>query len=110
MHNLEILIPMTMFAGIFGVFFIFFKTRNKERMARIDKGDMSRDPKGFGALKFGLLFTGVALGIIFGYLLSASGAMPEEIAIPAMIFLMGGVGLITYYMMIKKLSTTEDQG
>ena len=34
----EILIPITMFAAIFGIVYLYFSTRNKERLALIEKG------------------------------------------------------------------------
>ena len=99
-----------MFAGIFGVLFIYFKTRNKERMALIEKGAhadlLSKKTTGLGALKIGMLLTGVALGIIFGHLMYVHGGMDEEIAMPSMIFLMGGLSLISYYLAVKKISKT----
>jgi len=33
----EILIPITMFAAIFGIFYVFLTTRNKERLSMIEK-------------------------------------------------------------------------
>ena len=34
----EILIPLSMFAAIFGIVYLYFTTRNKERLALIEKG------------------------------------------------------------------------
>ena len=34
----EILIPISLFAAIFGMVYLYFSTRNKERLALIEKG------------------------------------------------------------------------
>ncbi len=34
----EILIPLSLFLAIFGIFYLFVSTRNKERLALIEKG------------------------------------------------------------------------
>jgi len=36
--NEEILIPLSFFAAVFGIAYLYFITRNKERMALIEKG------------------------------------------------------------------------
>ena len=34
----EILIPLSLFAAIFGMVYLYYTTRNKERLALIEKG------------------------------------------------------------------------
>ncbi|WP_372776848.1 DUF6249 domain-containing protein [Mangrovibacterium sp.] len=105
--NEEILIPISFFALIFAMFYIFFMTRNKERMAMIEKGVDPIQFKGklpntmFLTLKTGLLFIGVALGVLFGYLLTNTG-MEEGSAYVSMIFLFGGIGLVVGYIIQSK--------
>lgn len=104
----EILIPISFFAFVFATFYIFITTRNKERMAMIEKGT---DPKLFRTqlsgnmfftLKVGLLFIGVALGVLFGNLLANSAGMEEGPAYVSMIFLFGGIGLVVGYIFQSK--------
>lgn len=101
----EILVPMTVFACIFGVLFVFFTTRNKERMLMIEKGaDPSifhRSYKRFG-IKVGLMAMGVALGILVGQLISHLTKMHLDEATFSMIFLFGGLGLVVDHFLAKK--------
>ena len=112
----EIIIPITFFASIFGIIYVFFMTRNKERLAMIEKGlDVSQLTKRHGnqnslsywAIKVGFLMVGLALGIFVGSL-AAQGLMGEEEAYPTMILLFGGLALIASYFVEKKLKSKEN--
>jgi len=103
----EILIPLAFFASIFGILYVYFTARNRERMSMIDKGV---DPSIFTSkrnyanmtLKFGMLLVGVALGILVGSLIDEYTTLPEEVAYFSMIFLFGGLALIVNSIMEDK--------
>ncbi|HEX2899954.1 MAG TPA: DUF6249 domain-containing protein, partial [Bacteroidia bacterium] len=98
--NPEVFVPVAMFASIFGILYVYLMTRNRERMAMIEKGadpTLFRTPlrQGRFSLKFGLLFVGIALGILMGAILTATvPSLSEEAANFSMIFLFGGIALI----------------
>jgi len=107
----EIVIPVTLFASIFGIVYMFLTTRNKERMAMIEKGmdislltkrSDSSSPINFWVIKVGLLMVGIAIGVFIGSLASR-GLMNEDEAYPTMILLFGGLALISSYFLEKKL-------
>ena len=101
--QVEILVPLSAFALTFGMWYIYITTRNKERLALIEKGgspDLFKSPSGFRSLKLGLFFIGVAIGILCGYFLT-EGGMQEEPAYFSMIFLFGGIALTASYFLEK---------
>jgi CBS domain containing-hemolysin-like protein len=112
MHE-EIMIPISFFACVFGILYIFFSTRHRERMNLIDKG---ADPElfksksiGFSSLKFGLTLIGVAIGILGGAIFHA--ALPDlqpEVGFFSMIFLFGGIAMVTSYFIERKLRRESD--
>jgi hypothetical protein len=105
MMAVEILVPMSVFLCIFGVLYVFLTTRNKERLAMIEKG---ADPSIFaqrrtrGGIKLGLLAIGVAMGILVGQMLMHFTSMDEEPAVMSMIFLFAGSGLVVEHFLAKK--------
>lgn len=101
--NEEIIIPVSFFAFVFAMFYVYFTTRNKERMAMIEKGT---DPSvfktnvkvsNFLTLKFGLFFIGVAIGVLLGNILYDMTNLEGGTAYVSMIFLFGGLGLVAGY-------------
>ena len=106
--NPEIIIPTVVFASIFGIAYLYFTTRNKERMALIEKGASAElfnkeNKEGNWGLKIGIMAIGIGFGILFGYLFSAIGLVNEDVAFPAMIFLFAGAGLVaSHYLTNKK--------
>lgn len=107
MDNLAILIPFAFFALVFASLYVFLTTRNKERLALIEKGadpalfKQKESASGYGNFKFGLFLMGIALGIIAGYFLSNAG-MDETPAFFSMIFLFGGIGLVVSFLLQGK--------
>jgi threonine dehydrogenase-like Zn-dependent dehydrogenase len=105
---------IALFAAIFGVLYVYYSTRHKERLALIEKGaDASLFNTGKeGArsginwakftLKMGMLFMGVALGIIAGAIMSNSGILDENANYPSMIFFFGGLSLVLFYIIDRK--------
>jgi hypothetical protein len=102
---------IALFATVFGIMYVFYTTRNKERMALIEKGaDASlfntgkEDKKSFNwswskfTLKAGMLFMGISVGIIAGAILSNMGFLDEDAMYPAMIFFFGGLSLVLFYV------------
>lgn len=96
--------PILILSIIFGFVYaiIYLGIRRKERMALLEKGvDASyfvgNVRPSSGTLKFGMLFVGIAIGILLGNILEVSTQLEEEVAYFSMVFLFGGAGLIINY-------------
>ena len=107
----DIIIPIALFGSIFGILYVYFTTRNKERLALIEKGaDASlfntgkRNNKTV-ALKIGMFLCGIALGLLLGNVIAETTRLQEEIAYFSMTFLCGGLSLIIFYFIEKKIVT-----
>lgn len=103
------LISVAGFAGIFGMVYVFLMTRYKERIAMIERGvDASifvdQNKSISPTLKFGMLFVGVALGIIIGEVLHEYYDMSKGPSFLSMIFLFGGLSLILNFIIERKLA------
>ena len=112
---MEVLIAfIALFATVFGILYVHYTTRNKERMALIEKGadaslfNTGKENTGLNfkwgkfTLKIGMLFMGIALGIIAGALLSNAGVMVEGANYTSMIFFFGGLSLVLFYIIDRK--------
>jgi hypothetical protein len=109
---MEVLVAfIAFFATVFGILYVHYTTRNKERMALIEKGaDASLFATGKEysyswskfTLKIGMLFIGIALGILVGALMSASGLLNDGTNYTSMIFLFGGLSLVIFYLIDRK--------
>ena len=103
--GVDVLIPVSMFLAVFGVLYVFLTTRNKERLAMIEKG---ADPSVFAqrktrsGIKLGLLAIGVAIGVLMGQAVRHLTGMDEEPAMMSMIFLFAGSGLVLEHFLAKK--------
>lgn len=95
-------------AAIFGILYFYFRSRNRERMLMIEKGV---DPSIFMkkqknassvALKYGLFFAGLAIGVLLGAILAQNTALNEVAAYFSMILLFGGSGLLLYYVIDRR--------
>ena len=105
---------IALFATVFGIMYVYYTTRNKERLALIEKGadaSMFNTGKeharsgitgGTLTLKLGMLFMGIALGIVVGAIMSAAGVLNEGANYPAMIFFFGGLSLVLFYIIDRK--------
>ncbi len=105
---------MFLFAIIFGIFYLFYSTRNKERLALIEKGVdakifMQGEKKKSTltgrviVLNLALLLMGIGLGVFLALLIDTYSSIDEEAVYPAMIFLMAGCGLFGGFFLTKKL-------
>jgi hypothetical protein len=109
----ELIIVPIIFGAIFGVFYLYFSTRNKERLALIEKGvDASIFMKGKGhtapiwkvlILNLALLLMGIGLGVFIALVLAHYTTLDEDAIYPAVIFFMAGVGLFIGFTMTKNL-------
>lgn len=107
-----ILIPIAFAAAIFGIIYVIVQARNRERMAMIEKGfDANllvarRDSKTgkYTSLKLGIASVGIALGILAGNTLTLNTNMEEAACYFSMIFLFGGLGLVLYYLIVRRKS------
>lgn len=113
MHAGEILIPLIIFSSAFAVIYVFLNTRNKERMALIEKGAdaslFATKKRSFRnlTLKLGMLAVGIGVGILMGSILSTYTMIDEEVAFPSMIFLCGGAFLVANAIIEKKNNEHE---
>lgn len=113
----ELIIMPIIFGAIFGVFYLHYSTRNKERMALIEKGaDASIFVKGKAEkaapvwkiliLNLALLAMGIGAGIVIGGILE-SQLERAYYAMPGSIFLMAGLGLLIGFFIVKKMDKEE---
>ncbi|WP_033961359.1 DUF6249 domain-containing protein [Psychroserpens jangbogonensis] len=110
---MEVIIIGIIFGSIFSVFYLYFSTRNKERLALIEKGvDASIFMRGKQQtapiwkvliLNFALLLMGIGIGVFIASLLDNLTTLDEEAVYPATIFFMAGLGLFLGFNMTKNL-------
>lgn len=105
---------IALFATVFGIMYVHYTTRNKERLALIEKGaDASlfntgkEGKKPFSwnkfTLKMGMLLIGIGLGIIAGAIFESANVFPgEEAGYFSMIFVFGGLALVLFYLIDRK--------
>jgi len=106
----DVLVPLIVFGTLFAVLYVYFTTRNKERLALIEKGaDASlfksgpaKHTFGIAVLNIALLAIGIGIGVLLGNLLEMGG-MDDDVAYPAMIFICGGLGLVGGFFATRKL-------
>ena len=104
-----ILVPIAFFASLVGIFYLLFTTRHKERLSLIENdkdasiffSDKKRTNINY-TLKYGLFFIGVGIGTILGNIVAQYTQLEEPTSYISMIFIFGGLGLISYYLIDKK--------
>ena len=108
-----ILVPIGFFVMLFGVLYVYFTTRNRERLAMIDKGadaSLFQNPDRVSNIfKWGMFMVGIAVGIIFASILASADVLAEEVSYPAMIFLFGGLSLILVHLIELKREKAKEE-
>ena len=113
----QILIPISLFLMIFGIVYLIFSTRNRERLALIEKGvDASIFLKGSGkgvpawkifVVNFAFLLIGTGVGIFLALLITTYTSLEDDAVYPSIIFIMAGVGRLTGFKTAKDLDKEE---
>jgi hypothetical protein len=105
---------IALFATVFGIMYVYYTTRNRERLALIEKGadaslfNTGKEGKGISVwgkfpLKMGMLLIGIGLGIIAGAIFESAGVFHEEaVGYFSMIFIFGGLALVLFYLIDRK--------
>lgn len=106
------------FGTFFGIFYLFFSTRNKERLALIEKGVDAKifmqGEKRKGSLSYAkvfilnvaLLLMGIGFGMIIGSILHNSFDLQEEV-FAACVLISAGAALFIGFNMTKKMDEQE---
>lgn len=104
---------IALFATVFGILYMFFTTRNKERLALIEKGaeaslfSTGKDRVSIFnwskfTLKVGMLSMGIAVGILVGAILGQTGVLNEDACYASMILIFGGLSLVLFYVIDRR--------
>ena len=101
---------LTFFGAIFGIAYFYYTTRNRERLALIEKNaDASifkTEPVNVFrkfSIKLGMLFIGGGFGVLVGNILTVSTRLEEPVAYLSMIFMFSGIGLLSSYFVARKV-------
>lgn len=107
----EIIIVLCIFGSIFGIAYLHYSTRNKERLALIEKGvdagifKQSRETPPIWkilVLNVALLLMGIGTGILIALMLQETVGYSDALY-PGIIFLMAGTGLLAGFFLTRKL-------
>lgn len=105
---------IALFATVFGIMYVHYTTRNKERLALIEKGadaslfNTGKEGKSLFSwskftLKMGMLLIGIGLGIVAGSIFESASVFPsEEAGYFSMIFIFGGLSLVVFYLIDRR--------
>ena len=105
----EVIIPLAFFGVIFGIFYLYVSSRNKERLALIEKGadasifNIGKRGSSWKVIVLNLAFLlmGVGLGIFIGSIIDEYSSLGDG-AIASVILFMAGVGLYVGFTQTKK--------
>lgn len=112
MRNEALILPVLAILGTFGslIVFIIFHYTNRNRLYRdmLDRGidpiefvKANKDKSNNRILKYGFVAAAIGLGVLFANVLDRMG-MSSEPAYFSMILLMGGAGLVGFYLITNK--------
>ncbi len=98
-------------AALVIIYYFARNAKHTERMALIEKGAdpsvyMKEDPPYYSALMWGLFIFGIGLGALLGYIFSVFTPMEQEVMMPTLSVIFGGLGLIGFYIYRRKAGTT----
>ncbi|MBS2098072.1 DUF6249 domain-containing protein [Carboxylicivirga linearis] len=89
----------------------YFRTRRIERTALIAAGkdasifeQLNSKPKHYLSLKYGIFMVGLAIGVLMGSVLQNYTMMNDAASYFSMVLLFGGLALVLFYMIQKKLN------
>ena len=109
----QILIPISLFMMIFGIVYLIYSTRNRERLALIEKGVdasifLEGKKKGIHAWKvfvvnLAFLLIGSGVGIFLALLITTYTSLEDGAVYPSIIFIMSGIGLLVGFRTAKDL-------
>ncbi|MEO1260093.1 MAG: DUF6249 domain-containing protein [Bacteroidota bacterium] len=91
--------------------YLFFNSRHKVRMALIQHGKeasiFKEQRNGSSGLKYGLLMTGIGLGLLVGMMLEALMSTDSPVPHFSMMLILGGLGLVVYYIITRRKEESE---
>jgi hypothetical protein len=107
-----IIVSVAFFMGVVAIWGSFIFTRHKERVMMIDRGLKSDEIKSLysrpggpinpmNSLKWGILFVSVGIAILVSIWLRETYLVSEGV-FPGLITLAGGIGLLTFYLIVRK--------
>lgn len=109
----EVLIPLSFFLMIFGIVYLIYSTRNRERLALIEKGVdasifLQGREKGIPMWKIfvvnlAFLLIGCGVGIFIALLITTYTSLEDGAVYPSIIFIMAGIGLLLGFRNAKDL-------
>ncbi len=112
----ELLIPIFAIVGTFSAIivfvYMFFSSRNRERMALIERDKdatifkPNQEHSKKNVLKYGILGVMIGIGIFLGNIVERVGLMDTGSSYFSMILIMGGIGLTGFYF----LSNMQNDG
>lgn len=113
----EVIILPVIFGVVFAIAYLHYSTRNKERLALIEKGaDASIFVRGkrdsvsqvwkIIILNIALLLIGIGVAIFIASLLINFG-LDEEVAYPGTILTLAGIGLLVGFTLTKRMEKED---
>ncbi len=108
----EILIPLGLFAMVFGIIWVIADRNIKIQLIKhgADAKTLKMDKNTNGSLRFGLLLVGIALGVLIGNFIAETTSMQEEVAYFSMTFMLGGISLLIYHFISRKHTDNNNEG
>ncbi|MFC2097884.1 DUF6249 domain-containing protein [Bacteroidota bacterium] len=124
------LIFMTLFFSVFGIFYMFYQTRNRERISIIEKGldpglfklppaekkksnGRRYSPLFLFSLKFGMFLLGIGLGCGLGSIILETYEFVDNGAkvfvMLSMFFIFGGLGLVSSFFMCRNIIKKDNK-
>ncbi len=111
----DIFIMFIISATVFGIFYLFYSTRHKERMAIIEKGldanalnlKTKRSWKKT-SLSTGIFLISLGLGFILAVIISGYFRLNDKLSVIVCTFIMGGAGLVVNYFILRHIEKHEE--
>ena len=112
----DILIPIVAIVvpvlSAFGIVYIIYSARHRERMSMIDKGltpeTLRSDPEPHKTLRNGLLWMGIGIGLMLGWLFNEHVMNPTDeggSVLPPLVgaAIFGGLSQVLYYLKFRNM-------